>query len=575
MAVAVAASAALARVPALLGVVLRRRPTEHRCRHHGQPREALDALPVDVRVDGVAVELVQRRLLRLDHLGRRDLHHRHLLVRHLRQADLLEDRPGRRRVDEQRHHDRQAHVEEHHLLEARRARKRAAAARVVAAAAAAAAARGVVAVDDAAVLVDGDGEREADGAAQPAPRDHERVAPVVAVLRDAEHRDDAEHDDAADGGHRRVREHPVAEVLPEVRRVRLGEREDDQDAREREDDRVDQVAHHPPEGVQEVLALGVDAHLAKRRRVDEAVRDDGEHARHLEAVEGGLGEVEDEEGRRDRADDLDVGVAVGALVKLEPQHREDAHRDAEQRPEDRHAEEEVQDVAAVLALVLEPLRQPAVGDRLEEDRVDHDRRAVVEQRLGLDERRERLLDAHLAQQRHDRHRVGRREDAADQHARLPRPAVHGAVDAGGEARRHDEARQRQEEGARRDLGEDVPVDGEGRLEEQRRQQQVQEQVRIHARDLAQRVAQVPAMVVDVVGHPGAHVALQLRLVAVRVLPAVGELVGARLDGVGGIKVHPHAEKHADQQQARRVRERKPREEVLRGAAADQEEREAV
>ena len=59
------------------------------------------------------------------------------------------------------------------------------------------------------------------------------------------------------------------------------------------------------------------------------------------------------------------------------------------------------------------------------------------------------------------------------------------------------------------LVENVPVDGEGRFEQERWQQQMQEQMGIHARDLSQRVAQMPAMVVQVVRDPGADVALQL------------------------------------------------------------------
>ena len=107
----------------------------------------------------------------------------------------------------------------------------------------------------------------------------------------------------------------------------------------------------------------VDAHAAVRRGEDEAEADDREDTRHLHRLsEGSLREVEDEEGHGERADHLcgshasiyqntrmhahiliiycphlDVGVAVGACVLLEPTHREHAESRAEDGTDDRHA----------------------------------------------------------------------------------------------------------------------------------------------------------------------------------------------------------------------------------------------
>ena len=69
------------------------------------------------------------------------------------------------------------------------------------------------------------------------------------------------------------------------------------------------------------------------------------------------------------------------------------------------------------------------------------------------------------------HRVSGREDAAEEHGRLPAPAVEEYVARAGEPGANKEPGAREEERVLVNFLEDVPVDGEGRLEEERRQEE--------------------------------------------------------------------------------------------------------
>ena len=84
-------------------------------------------------------------------------------------------------------------------------------------------------------------------------------------------------------------------------------------------------------------------------------------------------------------------------------------------------------------------------------------------------------------------------------------------------------------------------------------QYVQQQVRVHLGEQPQRVAQVPAVVVEVIRQVLGHVALQHPRAA-RGGPAASASDHAWLEGVVGIEEHPASEDNPEQQQQHRVRQ---------------------
>mmetsp|Transcript_16995 Transcript_16995/g.55359 ORF Transcript_16995/g.55359 Transcript_16995/m.55359 type:complete len:354 (-) Transcript_16995:104-1165(-) len=325
------------------------------------------------------------------------------------------------------------------------------------------------------------------------------------------------------------------------------------------------MAHHAPEGMQEVGDMRIDPELPIRRGVDQPIANHGQHARHGEVPERRLGQVEDQKRHGDGDDYFDVCVLVRGGIQLEPPYREKAERRAEQRTEDGEAEGGPQYKPARLTLVIEPGHQRSGVDRLDEDGKDDHSSAVVEEGLGLDECGQRLLDAHLAQESHHRDWIGGGEDSTEEHGGLPWPfRVEAYICESGQDCCDDKSWHGEEERVAPDLGEDVPVDREGRLEQQRREEQVQQQVGVDAGQLAQRVAEVVAVMVEVVWDECGDVASEHC-----VTPRVVAGAHARLQREGWVEHSPGAEQCAEHQEQDRVRQRHPLEELL-GRRADQQ-----
>ncbi len=188
-----------------------------------------------------------------------------------------------------------------------------------------------------------------------------------------------------------------------------------------------------------------------------------EHRHHPRDIEQPLRRDEGEIGERDRQRPL--GQPVVARPGNDRQKRP-----AGQRAQHRAADEGADEVDRALA---ERGRAPREDDA-EQDRIEHDRRRVVEQRFAGDEPGQARRRADVAENRDDRGGVGGRDDRAEQQAdgerrageRPERQPDDRRGDQGGDHRQHED---------RRRVLEDAPhVAGERRLEHQQRQKDVDE-----------------------------------------------------------------------------------------------------
>eukprot|EP00965_Chrysotila_dentata_P016354 541008-Pleurochrysis_carterae.AAC.2 len=168
--------------------------------------------------------------------------------------------------------------------------------------------------------------------------------------------------------------------------------------------------------------------------------------------------------------------------------------EAEEDAVDEHLPDDEQKLEAQVA---RDRRVVAVLDPREEECIEYDRRAVVHERLALDECGESLGRAQLLEQRDDGNWVGRRDDGTNEPRRVEvehaeRRQVREKHDGERrQQRRHHDAREGQQHD-RAELRRHQPnVDRESALKQQHRQEDEQQKVRRHVgrvHEVAQQVA---------------------------------------------------------------------------------------
>mmetsp|Transcript_23055 Transcript_23055/g.72256 ORF Transcript_23055/g.72256 Transcript_23055/m.72256 type:complete len:1147 (-) Transcript_23055:553-3993(-) len=301
-------------------------------------------------------------------------------------------------------------------------------------------------------LLDEDGERETDGAAEAAEGEESALFHADLVRAEqVEHGRRGEDDRAAndeDGGveHDAPVQLAPVDVVRQLAAAHL-------DADEPKDHRVEDVLESAPHVLHGLLG---DHHGPDAVRQDETRRDGGEDARGLANL-GVVAQEEAEIGGDERDAELDERAGLGVAVRRDSNHpvdRDRADDDAEEGREEKEASHDADQAPHVGVLAAAQARH------VEEDGEEDDRGTVVEERLARDLPGERLRGTEVLHEGEDGDGVGRGEDRADGHAEGPRPAVGQNVldDERGQVRREENGGPGEEAGLLKGLEEGVDVD---------------------------------------------------------------------------------------------------------------------
>ena len=328
----------------------------------------------------------------------------------------------------------------------------------------------------------GQRQRQRDRAAHPAPQHDDLVAGV---------------DRAGDPGEAQERDQPVK-----------GQRAGDQRGR---DQRAEQCDIAPGRAQQQL------GRLHRREQEDQRARPEGELLpRHGKALEiGGRHTAPAASADRERrgGDRHDPGKAE-VMVANDEDEIGKADRQGRlgepARPQDRHAQgdepagqiadrEAAPELAQERQDAVERARRAVAGQHRDGERIDRDRRSVVEQAFALHQGRQPPRRADVAENRDDSDRIGRRDDRAQNDAgddadRRDRPQRK-ADDKGAD----DDADHREQQNRRQLVAELADIDIEGRLEQQRRQEDVEQRFGAEAK-VAQRAQDVADDAAGVVGR---------------------------------------------------------------------------
>eukprot|EP00964_Phaeocystis_antarctica_P088626 scaffold56415_cov59-Phaeocystis_antarctica.AAC.2 len=345
-------------------------------------------------------------------------------------------------------------------------------------------------------VLDDEGEREADRATQSTPPHDHRVPPRGARAHALEEREGDEDGEAAREENDGVDQDDLWVDLEDLLRGAVDEQHAELGAGDGEDDRVEDMRDHLIELVQKVEDLG--------RDVCPVVVDVQSHDHHADDGGGAADELAQPEaqvrhGQHHRTLDSQLVVQEAAS-----ENGELAARQPEDDAEEEHLREDAEELREIAAhryistfylARLHPGRSVG-GDGVPDDVAhpyeEHDRAAVVEQRLALDERAQGLRGTQLLEQRHYGDGVGGRLDDADEPARekLPVREACGWVRVrvgvkirvrSGFDRGEDHRRESHREDLELLLEEEAHVDAEGgALEEERGQEDDEHHVGIDA-----------------------------------------------------------------------------------------------
>ncbi len=148
----------------------------------------------------------------------------------------------------------------------------------------------------------------------------------------------------------------------------------------------------------------------------------------------------------------------------------------------------------------------SVHDHGEDDGEENCGRAVVEQALGVDERRETLRHAQPAEERHHAHGVGGGDERAEEECQRPGHAAHVVHADGGQREGDEHAGHGQGQDPAPLIAQVARLEVEPRLEQQDRQEDVEDEVRGEAQRLHVRAdadGQADERETDRVGHADA------------------------------------------------------------------------
>lgn len=212
----------------------------------------------------------------------------------------------------------------------------------------------------------------------------------------------------------------------------------------------------------------------KREKVEKKTT---HHARHAEQP------VPDQI-RQERAHERDRDLRHRRVVHVaEPGRRRDSSHEPERDAAERETQELHESRPHRRGVAVERVPRRRVR-RVDDDAAQHEEehvgRAVVEQRLEVDERAQALRQAGLFEHRDDGDGVGGGKHRAEEHALRPGPVVRerDADERRGQSGPQQHSRPGQEQGRREQAPHDVPLEGKRAGKEQDRQEAREEQVRV-------------------------------------------------------------------------------------------------